>query len=198
LHRYFDPAVGRYISADPIGQLGGMNVYTYGGDDPVNRADPTGLDTAIISNGRTSGNPFGHSGLAFTGRGTFSQGNDTDPGSSTTDYLSREAARRNSAVTIVPTTPEQEQAMIDYLNSLPPLPPQPSLSDPLVPPSTDTCAKRVNDALREGGVLGPDSSGPLDFLPRSVWSNANSLGGETIVIPKGGGVPSRLGEFNPR
>jgi hypothetical protein len=89
----------------------------------------------------------------------------------------------------MPTTPEQEQAMIDYLNSLPPVPPQ---------PSTDTCAQRVNDALREGGVLGPDSSGPLDFLPRSAWNNANSTGGQTIIIPKGGSVPSQLGQFNPR
>ena len=29
LHRYFDPAVGRYISADPIGQAGGLNSASF-------------------------------------------------------------------------------------------------------------------------------------------------------------------------
>ncbi|MBK7951652.1 MAG: hypothetical protein IPK00_23500 [Deltaproteobacteria bacterium] len=27
-HRYYDPSIGRYISADPIGQMGGINVYS--------------------------------------------------------------------------------------------------------------------------------------------------------------------------
>jgi RHS repeat-associated protein len=55
LHRYFDPAVGRYISADPIGQLGlqagsgfsvptaGVNVYTYALANPLRWIDPLGL-----------------------------------------------------------------------------------------------------------------------------------------------------------
>ncbi|MBB4099039.1 DUF4123 domain-containing protein [Sphingomonas kyeonggiensis] len=41
--RYYDPALGRYLSRDPIGVAGGLNCYAYAGNDPVNRADPTGL-----------------------------------------------------------------------------------------------------------------------------------------------------------
>ncbi len=41
--RYYDPALGRYLSRDPIGVAGGLNCYLYAGNDPVNRADPTGL-----------------------------------------------------------------------------------------------------------------------------------------------------------
>ncbi|OWK30950.1 DUF4123 domain-containing protein [Sphingomonas mucosissima] len=41
--RFYDPALGRYISPDPIGFAGGLNLYTYAGGDPVNRADPLGL-----------------------------------------------------------------------------------------------------------------------------------------------------------
>ena len=42
-NRFYDPATGRYISADPIGLQGGMNLYAYVGGDPTNRIDPLGL-----------------------------------------------------------------------------------------------------------------------------------------------------------
>ena len=42
-HRYYDPDIGRYISADPIGLAGGMNLYAYVGNDPVDLVDPWGL-----------------------------------------------------------------------------------------------------------------------------------------------------------
>jgi RHS repeat-associated protein len=43
-HRFYDPETGRYVSADPIGLEGGMNLYSYVGGDPVNWIDPEGLD----------------------------------------------------------------------------------------------------------------------------------------------------------
>jgi RHS repeat-associated protein len=42
-HRYYDPTTGRYISADPIGLDGGINLYGYVNQDPVNWIDPEGL-----------------------------------------------------------------------------------------------------------------------------------------------------------
>jgi len=41
--RYYDPSTGRYITSDPIGLEGGVNVYGYVDDDPVNRNDIYGL-----------------------------------------------------------------------------------------------------------------------------------------------------------
>jgi uncharacterized protein RhaS with RHS repeats len=41
--RYYDPVTGRYITSDPIGQLGGVNLYAYALDNPLYFADPLGL-----------------------------------------------------------------------------------------------------------------------------------------------------------
>jgi RHS repeat-associated protein len=42
-HRYYEPGVGRYVTADPIGLAGGVNTYAYvGGGNPVNWIDPSG------------------------------------------------------------------------------------------------------------------------------------------------------------
>lgn len=42
--RWYDAAQGRFISEDPVGFAGGdTNVYRYGGGDPVNFYDPSGM-----------------------------------------------------------------------------------------------------------------------------------------------------------
>jgi RHS repeat-associated protein len=45
--RTFDPTVGRYLEADPIGQLGGINVYEYADSNPTNAVDPYGLYSSL-------------------------------------------------------------------------------------------------------------------------------------------------------
>ena len=41
--RYYSPELGRYLSRDPIGLLGGTNLYAYVDANPLNRLDPQGL-----------------------------------------------------------------------------------------------------------------------------------------------------------
>ncbi|MBI4823337.1 MAG: RHS repeat-associated core domain-containing protein, partial [Nitrospirae bacterium] len=45
--RYYSPELQRFISEDPIGLLGGVNLYTYTGNSPVNWIDPLGLKTWV-------------------------------------------------------------------------------------------------------------------------------------------------------
>ena len=42
-NRYYDPETGRYITPDPIGLAGGMNLFVYVQGNPVNSIDPMGL-----------------------------------------------------------------------------------------------------------------------------------------------------------
>ena len=43
-NRCYHPVLGRFISRDPAGYRGGINLYEYVGDDPLVRTDPYGLD----------------------------------------------------------------------------------------------------------------------------------------------------------
>jgi RHS repeat-associated protein len=43
--RWYQPISGSWMTPDPLGHAAsGANLYTFGGDDPVNRRDPTGDD----------------------------------------------------------------------------------------------------------------------------------------------------------
>lgn len=62
--RYYDPRLGRFISEDPIGFDGGINLYAYVGSDPVLLRDPSGegwwipivLAVAYVLNNPTNAN----------------------------------------------------------------------------------------------------------------------------------------------
>jgi RHS repeat-associated protein len=43
-HRYYDPDTGRFLTRDPSGYEGGVNVYAYTRNNPVMGNDPSGLD----------------------------------------------------------------------------------------------------------------------------------------------------------
>jgi RHS repeat-associated protein len=45
--RYYKPAIGRFISQDPIGLVAGVNRYAYADGNPVQLDDPTGLYGAV-------------------------------------------------------------------------------------------------------------------------------------------------------
>jgi uncharacterized protein RhaS with RHS repeats len=44
-NRYYCPSLGRWPSTDPIEFDGGLNLYAYVHNDPIDKIDPTGLVT---------------------------------------------------------------------------------------------------------------------------------------------------------
>ena len=99
--RNMQPSMGRYIQTDPKGLSAGPNQYLYVNANPLSATDPTGLDTAVIIGGPTSGNPFGHVAIGFSGQGVYSFGTNTPIGSNLTDYLQKQSGYRSSTVLII-------------------------------------------------------------------------------------------------
>jgi len=49
--RWHDPNTGRFLSEDPIGLAGGLNLYGFASGDPINFSDPFGLCPRITIDG---------------------------------------------------------------------------------------------------------------------------------------------------
>jgi RHS repeat-associated protein len=63
--RYYSPGLARFVSEDPIRLAGGMNLYAYVGNDPVNFTDPSGLRWCTHG----TGNGGKHGTRHFTSQG---------------------------------------------------------------------------------------------------------------------------------
>ncbi|MFC1643461.1 RHS repeat domain-containing protein [Chlamydiota bacterium] len=59
--RYYDPDIGRFLSADPLGYYDSMNLYSYVNNNPLNWVDPLGLFAETGSGGVIS--PTGNGGI---------------------------------------------------------------------------------------------------------------------------------------
>jgi RHS repeat-associated protein len=64
-HRFYAPGQGRFVNRDPIGYDGGINLYGYADNDPMNLIDPSGFDVQQVNQfiygymGGTANNTFG-------------------------------------------------------------------------------------------------------------------------------------------
>jgi uncharacterized protein RhaS with RHS repeats len=53
-YRSYLPEVGRWSTRDPLGEAGGMNLYAFVGNNPVNWVDPWGLELLINNSEHTA------------------------------------------------------------------------------------------------------------------------------------------------
>ena len=175
-----------------------------------------GTRIAVIFNGSTlgqrtggsgatsSGNPGGHVAIAVEGKGIYSYGNNTTPGSSTTEYLASQALRRDSVVVIINTNSDQHSSILSAL----------SAENRSMGILNDNCATICNDALKAGGLslrmpgafypmTGYSPSYDAGSLPwdtlRSAYINKNTLWGEIIRINRSQNpsIPDSLNPFDP-
>jgi RHS repeat-associated protein len=92
--RYYDPSVVRFISRDPIRYDGGLNLYGYCENDPVNAVDPEGTSIKV------GGEPYNrHLGDPDTLKG---EPHWDGPGKQWIDNLGRHHDPRNNKVTNLP------------------------------------------------------------------------------------------------
>ncbi len=179
--RYYSPTSQRFISQDPIGFGGGdSNLYGYVGNQPTEYVDPSGLDAIIslypgfnIGDGYTTG----HIGININDPhytwGFNPANNDwmlpiEVPGAVLPD------TQLPIATIDIPTTPDQDQAMLDYIANV--------YNNPGLYTGTGTdgmnCTSFVRGVLSAGGVGGL----PPDSLSNNVPGNFfNNLPGIPVI-----------------
>jgi uncharacterized protein RhaS with RHS repeats len=59
--RWYDPQAKRFLNENPIGLAGGINLYAYVGNNPINAVDPNGLATVYVW--PSDKDHFGHAAL---------------------------------------------------------------------------------------------------------------------------------------
>jgi len=161
--RYYDAALGRFISEDMERFVAGPNFYDYVLGSPINWVDPMGLDVTVklYPSPQGSPNPYGHIGIGVNTLQTEGFYPDIDlpayPGHILPDTLPAMKCM------IIHTTPQQDKDIQKYINSKKKTPGWWRF------PGGD-CANFVHDALKAGGINVGDSS-----LPPKVWSNLTQL-----------------------
>jgi RHS repeat-associated protein len=66
--RAYDANTGRWLSRDPLGTRGGLNLYEYCGDEPSDYADSVGLNPWYVVPGTLFSGPGDMNPSAYTGQ----------------------------------------------------------------------------------------------------------------------------------
>jgi RHS repeat-associated protein len=65
-HRYYDPTVGRFLTRDPDGYSGGINLYGYVRNNPMGLSDPSGTNPLLLcALGGAAFNAIFQGGMAY-------------------------------------------------------------------------------------------------------------------------------------
>ncbi|HEY3853563.1 MAG TPA: RHS repeat-associated core domain-containing protein [Verrucomicrobiae bacterium] len=185
--RVYDPALGRWLSRDPVLRMGGgANTYAYADNNPINKLDPLGADTVYVGvyNTTIGGVPIpeGHASIdtgdGYTGFypdpnvGAFNANGAPTSTGLVRDPNSGENQSPQFVIPIYNVTPDQIQKMNDYIKQV--------QSDPCLRQYNllnNNCAGFVRAVLGAGGINIGGSQSPLGVLiGGSIQSGLSSLG----------------------
>ena len=185
-YRVYSPELGRWLSRDPMGESGGVNLYGYVLNDPVNAYDPDGLDVVFLYDAQAAGIrdyfPQGHS-AAFIGNDEagwhyFSKDGKEGKQSINThrqygslkDFIRDGMSERYDNAYRQKTSTEQDQKMIvageKYFNS------EYNLIN-------NNCGDLVISIMNAGGILGDRGKVIITF----PWMQFNAISEDTRWIP---------------
>jgi RHS repeat-associated protein len=120
--RYYDPTRSRFVSGDPIGLLGGLNVFSYTANNPIGHFDPLGQDLRVSRYLGAHG--AGHVGLGVVnGEGEGTLGYYPDPAAPGNPITGQQGlvkpddpTQRRGTI-VIRTTPEQDLCVERCINS---------------------------------------------------------------------------------
>jgi RHS repeat-associated protein len=174
-YRFYDPAVGRWLNRDPLGERGGLNLYAYADNNPVNRLDPHGLSSV----------PSGD--MRAVGAVSQSASTATRPGDSVvsgTNQFSPSDSQAGRGLSVMPGAPVPQAP--PRIREIPP--PNPALDNGLAAP-------RQGDAVSSpDSRRGMPSSPPtmVGFVARANGRPASRQGDSTSPSIPGRSVPDVL------
>jgi RHS repeat-associated protein len=120
-YRFYAASLGRWMTRDPLGEAGGLNLYGFVGNGPMNAVDAWGLITDILINqpigwGTSS---LGHAAVNINGT-VYSWEGEENQGQGVMTKYTWDAYRdwheeQDIVGSIIKLTPEQEKAFIKFL-----------------------------------------------------------------------------------
>jgi RHS repeat-associated protein len=159
--RYYNSALGRFISRDPIEEKGGINLYAFCGNSPVNGFDVLGQDDPILdplaeyNDGGWAQSPIS---------AMYNGGGSGDWVSNWFNSLFFSAPTLESASNSAPSTGDDQASVVMTLQAgyNPP-----SITIPTIDPTTD------DETIDLTGVTIP-SIGPMESMPGDAGVNASA------------------------
>ncbi len=166
-YRAYDPQLGRWLSEDPIMEAGGLNLYGYVSNNPINLWDPLGLLTEIITfdpvgKGKSS---FGHTAINLNGM-IYSFGEKGWFVELTSTYMVRNSFRNATGQELNLTTEQEQQLEQAIKNDM--------AKNPVWDMPHSTCSTKARDMLEEAtGEVFAIRKFPL---PKWLQRELNDLG----------------------